>query len=242
MEMLKLLIADTSESFRHALSDQLRGAYRIRVCREGKETLETVLSFKPDLMILDMMLPGLDGIGILEEAAGCGLHPVVLATTKCANDFMVESATRLKVGYMMVKPCDVMITVQRLQALAEYVRQPAVLRPDPRTEVSNALLALGISTKLRGYAYLREAILEMMTDPGQSVTKILYPKVGKLCDATKDQVERSIRSAIEKAWESRDEAVWGLYFQRTSAEGLKRPSNAVFISCIADRLSMERKM
>ena len=240
MEMLKLLIADAGEGFRQALSEQLRGTYRIRVCREGRETLEMMLAFKPDLVVLDMMLPGLDGISILQEAAHSGLHPMVLATTKYANDFLVEAASRLEVGYMMVKPCDVQATVQRLRDLAEHIRQPVVVRPDPRTAVSNVLLAMGISTKLRGYAYLREAILEMMHNPGQSVTKELYPAVGKLCGATKTQVERSIRSAIGKAWENRDEAMWRLYFQSAPAGSMERPSNAVFISGIADRLSRDR--
>ena len=240
LEMLKLLIADSGEGFRQALSEQLRGVYRIRVCREGNETLETMLDFKPDLVVLDMMLPGIDGITILQEAQSRGLKPTVLATTKYANDFLVAAATRLDVAYMMVKPCDIRVTVRRLQELAEYAERPAAVRPDLRTAVSNVLLDLGISTKLRGYAYLREAILEFIAAPGQSVTKELYPTVGKLCDANKNQVERSIRSAIAKAWENRAEAVWRLYFQSAGGEKPERPSNAVFISAIADRLSMDR--
>lgn len=242
LEMLKLLIADAGESFRQALAERFRGTYRIRTCREGKETLDMMLAFKPDLVVLDMMLPGLDGISILEEADRCGLHPVVLAVTKYPSDYQVEAAARLNVGYMMVKPCDVKAAAQRLQDLAEHIRQPVVVRPDPRTTVSNVLLTLGISTKLRGYAYLREAILEMMDRPSQSITKELYPAVGKICDATKVQVERSIRSAIEKAWSNRDEALWRLYFQGTGVSEPERPSNAVFISCIADRLNMDRQV
>ena len=238
--MLKLLIADAGEGFREALAEQLRGVYRIRICREGKETLETILSFKPDLVVLDMMLPGLDGVSILQEAARRGLRPTVLAITKYANDYMVEAAGRLDVGYMMLKPCDVRATAQRIQDLAEHRNQPEVMHPDLRTTVSNTLLHLGISTKLHGYAYLREAILEMIANPCQSVTKELYPTVGKICGADKTQVERSIRSAIGKAWDGRDEALWRLYFMGSSAEELSRPTNAVFISCIADRLSMDR--
>lgn len=242
LEMLKLLIADSGDGFRQALAEQLRDVYRIRVCREGCETLETMLEFKPDLVILDMMLPGLDGISILQEAHQRGLRPTVLAVTKYVNDFLVNAAGRLDVGYMMVKPCDVRVTVRRLRELAEYVHRPASSRPDLRTEVSGVLLALGISTKLRGYAYLREAILETVADPGQSMTKELYPAVGKICDASPIQVERSIRSAIEKAWKIRDEAVWRQYFQSAFIDKPERPTNAVFISGIADRLRMEREM
>ena len=240
LDMLKLLIADTGEGFRQALADQLRGVYRIRVCREGNETLETMLEFKPDLVVLDMMLPGLDGITILQEVQSRGLKPTVLAITKYANDFLVAAATRLDVAYMMVKPCDIRVTVRRLQELAEYAERPAAVRPDLRTSVSNVLLALGISTKLRGYGYLREAIMEFIAAPGQSVTKELYPTVGKICDANKDQVERSIRSAIANAWKNGDEAVWRLYFQSPAGGKTARPSNAVFISAIADRLGMDR--
>lgn len=242
LEMLKLLIADAGEEFRQTLADQVRGIYRLRICQEGKETLDMMLAFKPDLVVLDMMLPGLDGISILQEASRRGVRPMVLATTKFANDFVVESAARLGVGYMMVKPCDVKATVQRLQDLAKHLELPAVVRPEPRTAVSNILLALGISTKLRGYAYLREAILEMLNCSGQSVTKELYPTVGKICDATRSQVERSIRSAISKAWEKRDEALWRLYFLPTSGDRLERPTNAVFITSIADRLSMDQDL
>lgn len=234
-----MLIADSVEEFCLALAEQLKGAYRIKICHDGPEALELICSFKPDMLVLDMMLPGLDGITILEEAAALGVQPVVLAVTKDPSDYVIRSATRLGVGYMMVKPCKIKATVARLQDLTEYLRPQEVTRPDPRTAVSNILLALGISTKLRGYAYLREAILEMMRTPGQSVTKILYPAVGKLCDASDTQVERSIRSAILKAWNQREETVWRRYLQPNSEGVLERPTNAEFISCIADRMNTD---
>ena len=240
MEMLKLLIADAGEEFRMALSEQARGMYRIRVCQEGKETLQTMLRFKPDLVVLDMMLPGLDGISILQDASDAGVHPTVLATTKFASDYLAESAHRLGVGYMMVKPCDVRATMARLKDLTEHLNPAETLHQDPRMAVSNTLLALGFSTKLRGYGYLREAILETMRCPGQMVTKELYPKVGKLFDATGVQVERSIRSAIGKAWDQREETVWRQYFPCTSDTSPERPTNSAFISRIAERMNLEQ--
>ena len=240
MEMLKLLIADTGEEFRQSLADQVRGAYRIRVCQEGHQTLETLLSFKPDLLVLDMMLPGLDGVTILETAHNCGLHPVVLAVSKWNNDYMIHAASRYGVGYMMTKPCDVKAVAARLRDLSEQIDPAEIAYPDLRTTVSNILLGLGISTKLRGYTYLREAILEMAENPGQSVTKLLYPEVGKRCDASKTQVERSIRSAINKAWERRDEATWRLYFPASFKGEVQHPTNSVFITTIADRINTDR--
>ena len=238
--MLKLLIADAGEEFRLALAEQTRGIYRIRVCQEGKETLQTVLSFKPDLMVLDMMLPGLDGISILQAASDAGVHPVVLAITKFASDYLAESAHRLGVSYMMVKPCDIRATAARLQDMTEHLNISEKAISDPRAAVSNVLLALGISTKLRGYSYLREAILETMRCPGQMVTKELYPKVGKLSNASAVQVERSIRSAIGKAWQQRDGELWNRFFPCPVEGKQDRPTNSVFISTLAERMNLEQ--
>ncbi len=239
--MLKLLIADAGEEFRQSLADQVRGVYRIRVCQEGHQTLEALLSYKPDLVVLDMMLPGLDGVSILETVHHSGLHPIVLAVSKWNGDYTIRAASRYGVGYMMTKPCDVKAVAARLKDLAEQMDPAEITAPDLRTVVSNIMLELGFSTKLQGYGYLREAILEMADNPGQSVTKILYQAVGKICGATNIQVERSIRSAINKAWGQRNEAMWRLYFSVSSDGTVQHPSNAVFIATIADRINMDRR-
>ena len=239
MDMPKLLIADIGEEFRQSLADQLRGRYRIRICREGRETLEMMLAFKPDLVVLDMMLPGMDGISIIEETQRCGIFPVILAVTKLPTDYLTRASERLGVAYMMVKPCVPQTVAHRLMELEELLGEPVLVRPEPRTTVSNILLSLGISTKLRGYAYLREAILEMIDRPGQGVTKELYPAVGKICGSTRTQVERSIRSAISKAWDQRDDILWRRYFGNQGVEMMDRPSNAVFITQIAERISRD---
>lgn len=235
---MKMLIADSSEEFATALADQVRGAYLLRFCREGRETLAAINSFRPDIVVLDLMLPGLDGISILRQAASAGLRPMVLATSRYVSDYVVEAMMQLGVGYLMVKPCDIRATVARLGELSQRLRQPLFTQPDPRTAVSNILLALGVPTKLRGYAYLRESILERMRDPCQSVTKELYPTVAALCCATPVQVERSIRSAIAAAWSRRDEAVWQLYFPVSSDGTRSRPTNGAFISRLADGVAL----
>ena len=239
LEIPKLLIADVVEEFSQALAERVRGSYRIRVCKEGRETLDMILAFKPDIVVMDMLLPGLDGVTILEEAYRAGIRPVVLATSKMQSDYIIHSAERLEVSYLMIKPCSVRAAAERLRDITEHLHAPAVSRPEPRTEVANMLLALNFSTKLRGYAYLREAILEYRNRPGQSVTKELYPLVGKICDASGSQVERSIRSAIEKAWEQRDECTWRLYFQSNAMGQLKRPTNGELITALADRMERE---
>lgn len=234
-----MLIADASEEFRLALADTLRGTYMVRMSQEGNQTLEMLRSMKPDILVLDLLLPGLDGISLLQRAAESGLRPMVLATTGFANDYVLECAERMGVGYVMVKPSDVHAVAARIADLHRHLKPPSVTRPDPRTLVRNTLLNLNMPTKLKGFGCLQEAVLEAVRDPAQQVTKELYPKVAKLCDGNAVQVERSIRTAIAAAWERRNEEVWRLYFQPNQAGVLERPTNSEFISALAVRIAME---
>lgn len=232
--MLKLLIAEGTEAFRLALADNLKELYHVRVCQEGNETLEMMLSFQPDLLVLDLMMPGLDGITILQRAAKAGVAPVVLATTGLFNDFIAAGASRMKIEYLMVKPCDVQAATSRLLELTEGLEAPALTQPDLRTEVSNLLLMLGVATKLRGYSYLRDAILAEIRHPGQQLTKTLYPEVGKPYGASGAQVERSIRDAVGKAWMRKNDAQWDPYFPKDANGQIQKPSNAAFICTLAE--------
>lgn len=238
MEVRKLLIAEGTEEFRIALADALSGAYHVRTCREGREALEQLRSFGPDILVLDLMLPGLDGISILQRAAEAGLRPMVLATTRFISDYVLESVDRLGVGYLMVKPCDVGATVSRLADLNRRISQPIPAPPDPRSYVSNVLLMLGIPTKLRGYGYLREAVLLMAENPGQSITKELYPAVAARCGCEPSHVERSSRSAIATAWKKRDEQTWRFYFQPDGDGTLSRPTNAEFVTRLSETVRL----
>lgn len=242
MDTRKLLIADANEEFRTALAELLRGTYTLRVCGNGHEALSLLHSFHPDILVLDLMIPGLDGISLLYAAAADLICPVVLATCRYMTDYMTESADKLGISYVMIKPCDLRATADRIQDLTQRIHPPLVSRPDPRAYVSNLLVTLGIPTNRRGYTYLREAILLMAQDPDQTVTKVLYPAVGNLCRGNKEQVERSIRTAIEKAWLNRDDRVWQLYFPPGADGIIPKPSNAAFISRLADALNLQQEL
>lgn len=233
MDKLKLLIADGTEEFRTDLSKALWDTYYVRVAREGHEALEELQSFRPDILVLDMLLPGLDGISLLQKAAEHGIRPTVLATTRMMSDYISQTLERMGVGYVMVKPCDAGAVAARLADLSRKRKAPLFTSPDQPTVISNTLLNLGVPTKLKGYAYLREAIQAFAADPGQTITKELYSAVGSRCHATVTQVERSIRTAIEIAWEHQDPQVWGRYFP--FGEG-GRPTNGEFVSRLAQCL------
>lgn len=244
MELPRILIADGSEEFRCELTQALRGSYIVISCGEGKQTLELLEDYRPELLVLDLMLPGLDGITLMERIKNMHLHPAILATTRFVSDYVVTAAQQLGAKYMMIHPCDIQGTIERIADLHQLAERPAALLPDGRSMVSNMLLTLGVPTKLRGYYQLREAVLLMAANPGQSITKELYPSVAKLCDATAQQVERAARSAIRAAWEQRDERVWRRYFQQNAQGNVPRPSNAEFITRLADAMciNLEREL
>lgn len=239
MDRKRILIADASQEFRESLADTMRGAYQTRVTGDGISTLQQLHSFKPDILILDLMMPGLDGITLLQKAIAEGIRPVVLATTRYLSDYIVTSTEKLGVGYLMVKPCDLGAIVTRIADMSQRIQPPMFTCPDRRTQVSNLLLRLSIPTKLKGYGFLREAILIMSQEPTQSITKELYPSVASACDATPVQIERSIRSAIGTAWTHRDDSIWRLYFGADGTSQTPRPSNGAFITRLADHLTLE---
>jgi two-component system response regulator (stage 0 sporulation protein A) len=241
MENIKVLIADATEEFPMALAERLRGEFHIRICNDGNQTLELLRSYQPDILVLDLMLSGLDGISVLQAAEEMGIHPEVLATTRFISSYVMEAMNRFGVGYLMVKPCDVSATLARIRDLSRKRNSPIQIAPDIRSTVSNILIRLGMPTKLRGYGCAREAILCQMRDPDMSVTKELYPEVAELCDGTTAQVERAIRGAIFAAWNVRDDVVWCRFFVPGKDGVIHRPTNAEFISRIADYLKLEEQ-
>lgn len=238
MDKLKVLVADGETEFLADLSKVLTGAYHVRIAREGHEALTLLRSFAPDVLVLDMLLPGLDGISLLQKAAELDRCPVVLATTRMFSDYMSQTLQKMGVGYVMVKPCDAAAVAARLSDLSQNMRLPLFASPDMRTMISNILLNLGIPTKLKGYGYLREAIRLFADDPKQSITKELYAEVADRCNATVTQVERSIRTAIETAWDQ-DSQAWSRFFPWDG--GGNRPTNGEFVARIADYLNTQRQ-
>lgn len=240
LDTMQLLIADSTPEFRQALTNALQGHFRIECCGNGRDTLRHLLYAPPDILVLDLMLPELDGLSLLQEAESRSVHPIVLATTRLVNDYIVRTAEALNVSYLILKPCDIRATAARVLDLSRQIHLPPNSAPDRRTHASNILNALGFSASLNGYRYLREAILLMLEEPDQSVTKELYPAVAALCGSTPLQVERSIRSAVEKAWSSRDDRVWMQYFPPVADGGIPKPSNGKFISCLADKIMLDQ--
>jgi len=234
--MRKLLIADCNEDYRTALAAALNSQYHVLCCRSGTEALELLYQEHPDIFVLDLMLPELDGLTLLERISADSICPMVLAATPIFSDYVFSCAQRLGIEYLVRKPCEIEAIASRVRDLSRRLKAPEP-RKDPASHVRNLLLSLDISTKHNGFSYLREAILLMAKDPSQSVTKMLYPEVARICGCHKENVERSIRTALDRAWDKRDKLKWQKYFPNAQ----HRPSNAVFISRLAEALLLEEE-
>ena len=238
MERIKTLIVDESNEFCDALAQLLEGTHRVRACPEGNQALQLLRGFQPDFLILDLMVRGRDGITLLQKMGQAGVRPVVLATTCYVSEYVLDCARRLGIGYLMVKPCDPAAVAARLADMTQRMKVPVFSGPDLRTQVSNMLLGLGFSTRLRGYGYLREAVLAMLEKPEQSITKELYPTVAVRCGVTTAQVERSIRSALQQACRSGERGIWKMYFPGGEDGCEWKMTNGAVITGLADRLRL----
>lgn len=241
MEQLKILIADGNDAFRTELCQVLHSLYSLRTCRDGVEAMQQLESFAPDVLVLDLMLPGMDGISLLRCMERLPRHPRVLATTRFISDYVADALEHLQVGYVMVKPCDIHALAARIADLSRR-SLPCPHRTGRPDTASHLLLTLGVPTKRKGYRCLREALLLKQRDPGQSITKELYPAVAAVCGSSALRVERAIRCAIEDAWERRNETVWQLYFPVQTGATHRRPTNAAFISRLADCIAVQEEI
>lgn len=232
--MQKLLIADHSEPFTLALQEVLRGEFDIQICRDGHTATQLLSSFQPDALILNLMLPGKDGLTVLQTSAY--VPPVILGITNYTNAYIERAAAAAGVGFILISPC---LSAVRLRLMDLILKtQTEENQSDPQAETAMHLHILNFPTRRDGYQQLCASIPMFSQDPSQRLTKELYPAVAKLCGCNDGRsVEHSIRLVIASAWRSRDDAVWQKYFPPEPNGNIPCPSNKAFISRLAELLN-----
>ncbi|MBQ8768110.1 MAG: response regulator [Oscillospiraceae bacterium] len=235
MEKKRLLIVDSNPELCFALRSVLQDEFCIQVAHGGKEALALLDSFKPEVLVLDVILSGLDGIRLLEYAAERGHKLKTLVTTAVDSDYVFNKLAQLEVSYILLKPCNLRITAERVREIADECN--ALPAQSGEQKLSAILMELGWNPKHNGYHYLCTAVTNFVGNNTQSLTKELYAAVGAVYGVSWQQVERSIRSALESAWKSRDEKLWQHWFPGASA--LKRPTSGEVICRLAELLIMD---
>lgn len=238
MEMPRLLIADGGDEFRQILFDQLCADYSVKVCGNGLQALELLRTFRPQLLVLDLMLPGLDGISLLQRAFDEGIRPAVLVTCPYESPYIFSALQRLEVGYLMQKPCDLTAIADRLADFTAQLQPFRLPVADLNTAATNLLISMGFPTRLDGFLFLQTGIPLYMKDPGQSMTKELYVAIGAPHRKDYKQVERSIRSAIHTAWSGGDQKIWRTLFGTPDGQ-IPRPCNNEFFGRVTAVLSQQ---
>ncbi len=246
----KILLADTGEEFRRSFVDNLANEPDILIAGEtgdGEELLRMVREKQPDVVVMEIVLAKLDGIEVLEELSKLEpeRRPRVIVLSSFARGSMAQLAADKGADYYMTKPCRVSTVCQRIRQLTSS-GQPEEERDHARgleTMVTAIIHDVGVPAHIKGYQYLREAILIAVADMDviNAVTKVLYPEVAKRYNTTASRVERAIRHAIEVAWDRGDLETLQKYFGYTVSNVKGKPTNSEFIAMIADRLQLQQR-
>ncbi len=233
MRRYTVVIADSSEDFREALQSLLTPFCMVYCVKNGKETTEAISIRHPDVLVLDLTLPGLDGISLLGALTATGHSPEILATSCFISPYVLESVENLGVACLMEKPCDLGKAAQCVRKLLQ--ERSSISENDRFSRISGILLQLGFTAKLRGYTYLREAVLQYTENPERSIYKEIYPSLAAAYGVSAEDVEHSIRGAIQDAWRHGFHRAWERYF--TGEEELTRPANAQLITVLSEYLA-----
>ncbi len=246
-----VFIADSAEDFCAGLSSALQRADGFQVvgtAADGEQAIRLILERRPDVLVLDLMLPKKDGIGVLKAIAGMDRKPITLATSAFMTEYVSSSAANLGVRYLMLKPCDMTAFVERLEEIrgGESLRYPVPRRSGKvsiESMVTGIIHEIGVPAHIKGYQYLREAIIIAVNDMDviNAITKVLYPQVAKTFQTTPSRVERAIRHAIEVAWDRGDLDTLQRFFGYTVSNTKGKPTNSEFIALIADKLQLQLK-
>lgn len=254
MNNTKILIADENQSARASLREELKaqGFANIYEAGNGEEALSVISTVMPDIVLIDVLLSKLDGIGVIRQAKkNLGEEaPLFIVTSIIGNQSMLIEANNAGASLFMIKPINAESLANHIDNLLPSGTCAASLNADEyanndlEAQVTRIIHQIGVPAHIKGYQYLRTAIILTVNDSEiiNSVTKILYPTVAKKYQTTTSRVERAIRHAIEVAWDRGDVDVLNSYFGYTIQINRGKPTNSEFIAMIADNLRLRYKM
>lgn len=251
---IRVLIADGDKDFRTALSGALQAEGGIEVVAaagDGVTALDSIRKGDIDLLLIDLMLPELDGLSVLHSVMDEGHQFGVFVISAFASDAVAAECTSLGVSHFLRKPISAEVLASRIRQwnlAAQGETETAATQglPDDlelEFRVTEVIHQVGVPAHIKGYQYLREAIMMAIRDMDSvgAITKIMYPGIAKKFHTTASRVERAIRHAIEVAWDRGDIETLQSYFGYTISGVKGKPTNSEFISMIADQLRLQMR-
>lgn len=238
--MRKLLIADDDEQLCTQLPQLLKPAFDVYICKDADVLLDWLRNDPPDILILNLMMAGTDGLGLLQTMKRIGIWPQILPLTVFESPYVNHALQQLQISYLMKKPCrpqQIAARVHDLLCQAQGMPSKDILR----NEIQQMLLRLGIRVYSSGGMCLQEAMLIHYQKPGLSMMKELYPAVAQACGGSEERVERAIRECIQRGWKDRDESFWRLYFPVGRDGKVRHPSNSEFLQIMTAYLHQSHR-
>ena len=239
---------------RSTLRDELKaqGYSSVYEAINGEEALSMIKTILPDIVIIDVLLSKLDGIGVIRQVKKELVEdaPIFIVMSIVSNHNMLLEANNAGASMCMIKPVNTESLIYHIENLLPNdfdmlsVSSDESPSNDLESQVTKIIHQIGVPAHIKGYQYLRTAIILTVNDSDiiNSVTKILYPTVAKKYQTTTSRVERAIRHAIEVAWDRGDVDVLNSYFGYTVQNNRGKPTNSEFIAMIADNLRLKYRM
>ena len=247
---ISVLLADNSDYFAVPCANAMK-SHGLEVTlteKDGKTVLEALTKQKYDVVLMDIFLPRLDALGVLEGLAQANLphRPLVMVMSGFDNPNLEREAMAAGADYYFLKPFDAAAIARRIQSLCgDHTEAPPRRTPSTlEMQVTEIIHQIGVPAHIKGYQYLRDAILMAIEDDTiiNAVTKRLYPTVAKKHGTTSSRVERAIRHAIEVAWDRGDVDTLTAYFGYTIHNERGKPTNSEFIAMISDKFRLQLKI
>lgn len=252
MKNINVLMIDDSTSMCSKIKEYFSSHAVINVVKsftDSKEGLEYILNNREeyDMIIMDLIMPDLDGISILEKMQEENIEKKVIITTSYKKESAIKMVSNFNVDYFMVKPINVDILEKRILSIVEdkeIKNETEVRDNEVDLKISKLLHSLGIPSHIRGYQYVRESIYIMYHNPDiiGGITKCIYPEIANRFDTTSSRVERAIRHAIEVSWARGDYEVMEEIFGHSVDFDRSKPTNSEFIATIADSLRLNKNV
>lgn len=255
-EEISVLIADGNMETSAKLSDflSLQKDFVVKgTVDNGIDAIDKISEAKPDIVILEMLLPKIDGIGVLKAVQNKKIEkrPIFLVLSSLSQEIMIREAISLGAYCFMLKPFDFSILAERIRRIVKkensvkvVERERTITDENLEKEITSVMHDIGVPAHIRGHQYLREAILLSIhnQDLLGAVTKTLYPSVANTYNTTPSRVERAIRHAIEVAWGRGRLDTLQNVFGYTINVTKGKPTNSEFIAMIADKMKLEMKV
>lgn len=259
---IRVVVADSCPETRKELEILIETASDMElvgVTGNGREACQFIKEKEPDIVMLDVVLPEIDGLGIIEKMkVECHVSKRVsyVVIGSISSDHLVECAFQTGADYYIMKPFHDKSVLSRIRQVMRYSnmnlkvlhntveeREQRMLAYDLESDVTEIIREIGIPAHIKGYQYIREGIIMSVDDINMLnyITKLLYPSIAKKYKTTSSSVERAIRHAIEVAWSRGKIEVLEDMFGYTISTGKGKPTNSEFIALIADKLRLQYK-